>query len=232
MPSLFVSYWLKRPDMAISDAQHARFQALQPAKDGYITVESAPMWHYLDWLTRTTYVVFHGSNASDISWLTPRRPQDNSPDSFSKQCAVFAAGDPLWAIFHAILRRPQPNLRVLSAAFQIVRTDGSLADMQYFFSITKEVLAGKPWCDGTVYILPKGTFRQMPAYDMQGHQILEPHWASPVAVRPRLRVAVSPVDFPFLTEVRGHDNEYISTMSRCEPYGFPWLMDDERRKHG
>jgi hypothetical protein len=50
-------------------------------------------------------------------------------------------------------------------------------------------------------------------------------WASPVDVRPLAKLAITPDDFPFLAEVRGHNMERIMERVRSDPGGFPWLAE-------
>ncbi len=47
--------------------------------------------------------------------------------------------------------------------------------------------------------------------------------ASPYAVRPAAKVTVRPEDFPFLADIRGHDQEVITPRAIADPKGFPWL---------
>ena len=49
-----------------------------------------------------------------------------------------------------------------------------------------------------------------------------PQLASVEAVRPLARVAVVPDDFPFLAQVRGHEDERLEEYTRAMETGGPW----------
>lgn len=42
-------------------------------------------------------------------------------------------------------------------------------------------------------------------------------------VRPLAKLEVKPGDFPFLDQVRGHDNDLVAERAAADPFGFPWL---------
>jgi len=49
-----------------------------------------------------------------------------------------------------------------------------------------------------------------------------PQLASPVPVKPLARVQVSPGDFPFLADIRGHDDERLSEYAQAVMAAAPW----------
>ena len=228
-------YWLQKPRPTLTGEQRDSLRSVQIGSRRFnenLEASGLPKWLYLDWLAQHRHIVFHGSGVSGIERFEPRTPHDDSPDDFSKQTAVFASDDAIWALFHAVLNRPQPGLRVLSSAFQVVQDssirdsgirNSELNDMHYFFSVTRSVLDRGAWREGVVYILPKEPFVQMPSYDFKGRRVLEPHWAALEHVLPLGEVRVGPGDFPFLSQVRGHDNGDIMRRAAADPYGFPWL---------
>ena len=168
-------------------------------------------------------MLLHGSGSPDITTFEPRTPIDNSPDDFSKQTAVFAASDGIWAIFYAVIDRVNFRLRMLNGALQFEVPNG-WTRMHYFFSVTQEVLKRYPWREGTVYVLPPEGFMRQPPYELGKHgRIYEPHWANPKSVKPLAKLKVTPEDFPLLAQVRGHDNEEVMANAARDPYGFPWL---------
>ena len=58
----------------------------------------------LRWIAQERGVLFHGSGRDDLTSLEPiRLTRDSMP--FGDQQAVFAASDPVWAIYFATLRR-------------------------------------------------------------------------------------------------------------------------------
>jgi hypothetical protein len=61
------------------------------------------------------------------------------------------------------------------------------------FSVDAEALVRGRWRRGAIYALPRQTFEDVG------------EWTSRVAVRPLLRLPVSPDDFPYLDQVWGFD---------------------------
>jgi hypothetical protein len=180
-------------------------------------------WLFLCWLVERKGFLLHGSADASINAFEPRKPSDRSPDDFSKQTAVFAAGDALWAIFYAILDRTRPGLRFLNAALEFELQPGQLSPLHYFFSVSNRHLDEGPWSEGVVYVLPADGFVQQPPHELNGRVVHEPHYANPNMVRPLAKIAVAPHDFPFLQQVRGHDSVHIDKRAANDPYGFPWL---------
>ncbi len=219
-------HWLRRPTVDLDDA---RFEAFEDTfqqileADGGQVPEPHPTWAFLCWLADAKGLLLHGSPDPDIDTFEPRTPHDRSADDYSKQTAVFAAGDGIWAMFYAVLDRRTPGMRFLNGALQFADHTGRFGPMRYFFSVTKGALAIRPWRQGTVYVLPREGFTRQEPYLLGGQLVLEPHWASPAPVKPVARVTVSPDEFPFLDEVREHDPERVDAAAQRDPDGFPWL---------
>jgi len=227
------NYWLPRPEVRWSgDVEEVLERlykgAVVPGAGGWLEAPlPVPKWVFLCWLADAKGLLLHGSGNRDIAVFEPRQPNDDSPDDFSKQRAVFAAGDGIWPTFYAVLDRERYPLRMLNGALRFELPSGELSDMRYFFSVTGEVLRQQPWREGVVYILPREGFRQgPPPYGLGGWRVHEPHWANPEPVRPLAKLRVRPTDFPFLERVRGHDDVQVMARAKANPYGFPWL--DER----
>jgi hypothetical protein len=221
-------FWLSRPESLLGPETEADLEGMwenAEASDGGWVGAELPVekWRVLCWLTDQKELLLHGSANPNIEVFEPRVPNDRSPDEFSKRTAVFAASDGVWPIFYAILDRSLPGLRFLNAALRFEPEPGRLTSMHYFFSVTDGVLRSGQWRDGVVYILPKEGFVQQPPYELNGHRVHEPHWASPKPVRPLARIRIGPLDFPFLDSIRGHDNDDIARRSAEDPHGFPWL---------
>jgi hypothetical protein len=49
--------------------------------------------------------------------------------------------------------------------------------------------------------------------------------ASQLPVAPLAKLSVGPEDFPFLSQLRGHDGATFAR-ARANPGGFPWLEKD------
>jgi len=183
-----------------------------------------PCWAVLESLARAGWRL-HGSQRGDLREFGPRTPHDLSPDDFSKRTGVFAASDGLWAMMYALRDRSRVA-RMLNMALQVQQLSGEWSPTQYFLSLAPRdpaVTDGRSLlAPGFVYVLPPQGFEQMPPYDWPGlGTVREPHWISSDAVRPVLRVAVAPADFPLT--VRTHDAARVDALCRAAPWGFPWL---------
>jgi hypothetical protein len=219
-------YWLRRPEFKLSPEVESRLEALFSGvlEGGWLPHElPAPKWAVLDWLAERKGLLLHGSGDFGIGEFEPRAPKARDDDEFSQQTAVFASSDGIWPMFYAILDRANHRLRMLNSALRFELSDGRLSDIRYFFSISDHALARKPWREGVVYMLPREGFVQQPPYRLNGWTVHDPHWASLKPVKPRARLRVLPEDFPFLAQVRGHDDTELVRRFTADPGGFPWL---------
>jgi hypothetical protein len=170
---------------------------------------------FLRYLVTHHPVLLHGSNRTDIDLLIPR-PQtdfDNNPVN-----AVFATGDGVWPMFFAIVHQPSffaQRGSMRNGCFVVGVGDESAQRRYYFFSVNKDWLAQNAWCNGTIYVLPKNTFRQTDT-----NAIRFDEWMSEEPVRPLMKLPIAPSDFPFLSCVAGHDESESIFVS--------WLRYKER----
>jgi hypothetical protein len=75
---------------------------------------------------------------------------------------------------------------------------------------------------GYVYLLPVESFVSQPAATYAGRSARVPQLASPVAVTPFARLRVAPADFPFLTRIRGHEDERLGEYAQAVMTAAPW----------
>jgi hypothetical protein len=135
---------------------------------------AAPRWWFLHHLIRRGYLL-HGSNNSEIEEFEPRGNFD--AHNVRHVEGVFASDDAIWPIYFATADRTGARRGLINWC------EHTGAGARYLFA-----LEGEPsWVDGMVYALPRETFEATP-----GSREL----VSLVAVRPRLRVPVTPGDFP------------------------------------
>jgi hypothetical protein len=180
-----------------------------------------PKWQFLSYLCEARELVLHGSQNQAIGTVEPR--QANDIRAFSKQRAIYATTDGIWVIYFAILdRKKYPDMTLFNSCLRARVSAGQPGEPLYFFSITHSVLLQKPWCQGTIYILPRRSFEQEVSQPMQGVEITFPHWISPLYADPVARLNVGPQDFPFLFQIHGHNNERLVQLVGAEPGGFPW----------
>lgn len=220
-------YWLPRPGDGSDPELLAAFDRAWDhalAADDQKMLEVAPehRWQLLCHLADSRGVVLHGSGRSDISVFVPR--QANDLRAFGNQEAVYAAGDGLWAMFFAIVDRDRVG-SVSNACIRLADATGALGPPQYQFSVSRGALPNRPWRSGTVYVLPSETFELQPPMRLGDVKVHIPQLASFVPVRPLARVAVEPADFPFLSDIRGHDDDRLEEYTRAmETFG-PWPDD-------
>lgn len=218
-------YWLSRPaddpspdvraafDEIWADALHRRDH---PIVDDELP---GPKWQFLCHIADAHGLVLHGSGDPDIGLFEPR--QANDLQAFGNQRAVYAAGDGIWAMFFAIADRDRIG-SVTNACVRLADAEGRVSPPRYVFSVSRSALPHHPWRAGTVYVLPGDTFTLQPPLRFGEYEVRVPQLASLVPVRPLARVSVEPGDFPFLSQVRSHDDERLAEYARALETGAPW----------
>jgi hypothetical protein len=219
-----LDYLLPQPPFDLSPEKQAEFDALftsiQPG--GLIDYRLAhPKWQFLSYLCQSSSLVLHGSQNVGITEVEPRQAMDVR--AYSGQNAIYATTDGIWVIFFAIIDRKKFSpLSLFNSCLDIRISPEQTWGPFYFFSITHSALVQEPWCEGSVYILPREGFVQEPAQPMMGAEIVFPHWIGRKPTQPIARLTVGPQDFPFLAAIHGHDDEKLTKLASKEPDGFPW----------
>jgi hypothetical protein len=221
------NYYLPRPPLQLDPATIAAYEALwahittarEPAELPYAL--STPRWQFLSYLADRKPVLLHGSGNPDIAAFEPRQPADFI--AFGNRAAVYAASDGIWPIYYAILDRDQYPMSLTNACIRVATPTGELGEPFYFFSISQTALQHHPWRTGMVYILPRTTFEPHPPIQSGNSSIHVMQWASPTPVAPLAKLRVTPADFPFLDQIRGHDDLIQQQRARANPDGFPWV---------
>jgi hypothetical protein len=180
-----------------------------------------PKWQFLTYLCQTRPVVLHGSMNTAIAVVEPRAAQDIK--AFSAQEAIYATTDGIFGVYFAMIDRQrfQP-LSLFETCLSIKTTAGETLGPLYFFSITRSALLQEPWCEGAVYILPDQNFEQDPTLAIAGAQIVLAQCASQHTAVPLAKLRVGPQDFPFLSQIHGHDDVILNRLAAADPNGFPW----------
>jgi len=218
------SYLLRCPETDNSPATTSAFDHLfdsqiRTASGGFVEYSLAtPKWQFLNYLCESKDIVVHGSGNPDIELFEPR--QSNDSNEFGDQQAVYAASDGIWASYYAILDRDRYVRSLVNTCQKIERPDGGTESV-YYFSINDDALPNKPWRDGTIYVLPRATFENEPAKPGR----TSAQWRSFELVRPLAKMTITPQEFPFLGQIRGHDTARVMKLSQENPDGFPWLDD-------
>jgi hypothetical protein len=224
-------YWLPRPNTN-------RDQAMQHAFDGLLhatlsssecpTIEYTlpwPRWQFLCHIADHHAIALHGSGDANITLFEPR--QSNDLNEFGNQKAIYAAADGLWAMFFAIVDRERV-MSITNACVRLGDETGILHGPFYIFSISQAALPHQPWRTGTVYLLPRSTFTLQSPIPFGSNQIHIAQLASTVPVQPLAKILVTPADFPFLAQIRGHDDQRLQEYASAMQTGAPWPKEHER----
>jgi len=180
---------------------------------------TAPKWQFLCYLCETKNILLHGSSNPAILEFEPR--QSNDVNEFGNCRAVYAASDGIWPLYFAIVNRKRIT-SLVNGCFQVLNGNSSVSETYYYFSVNQDALPYYPWQNGTIYLLPRDSFKQEAVRQYHGLNVEMAHWASPVAVKPLATFSVTPDDFPFLTQVNGHNPQLLSERASHNPDGFPW----------
>lgn len=216
--------YLPRPEFELTPEKHSAFEILWDAtKHGEQIVYQLPFpkWQFLTYLCETKPVILHGSQNGDIPLVKPQQARDIR--EFSKQRAIYATTDGIWVIFFAILdRKTYRSMSLYNACFRVQVSEDQWSLPYYFFSITHSVRTQDPWLNGMIYILPRDSFEKEPNQQVMGVTLDFPHWVSPSPAKPLAKLIVGPEDFPFLSEIHGHDDALLNQLIIEKPEGLPW----------
>ena len=221
-------YWLTRPAPPPDESTRAAFDALLDAalsaggcpEIGYDLPQ--PKWQFLCHAADRHGLAVHGSGDPAIQRFEPR--QSNDLNDFGNQKAVYAASDGLWAMFFAVVDRARVG-SITNACVTLAGPDGALRGPYYVFSVSRPALPERPWHSGTVYLLPRETFVTQAPMPFGDRQVPIAQLASFEPVAPLAKLSVAPEDFPFLAQIRGHDDERLAEYASALQNGLPWPAD-------
>jgi hypothetical protein len=221
-------YWLTRPDVNFDDSTQTAFDGLLKTTLGMGGCQAIdytlpyPRWQFLCHLSDHHDIAVHGSGDPDIDIFEPR--QSNDLNEFGNQKAIYAASDGLWAMFFAIVDRERVR-SITNACVRLTDETGRQHGPYYVFSVSQAALASQPWRTGTVYLMPRSTFIAQPPLTLGSSQVEIAQLASFEPVRPLAKLTVSPADFPFLMQIRGHEDERLQDYATALQTGAPWPAD-------
>lgn len=221
-------YWLTRPSLPLDEPTMAAFDQLFEAalaaggcpEISYTLPQ--PKWQFLCHLADHHHIALHGSGDPNIALFEPR--QSNDLNEFGNQKAVYAASDGLWAMFFAIVDRARVG-SITNACVRLEDETGALHGPYYVFSVSQSALPGQPWRTGTLYLLPRSPFITQPPLTFGPSQVHIAQLASFEPVRPLARLTVAPSDFPFLAQIRGHDDRRLQEYADALQTGAPWPQE-------
>jgi hypothetical protein len=221
-------YWLTRPSVNFDEKTQNAFDELW---DSTLRIGGCPTipftlpyskWQFLCYLADHHNIALHGSGDPNISPFEPRQSHDLN--DFGNQKAVYAASDGLWAMFFAIVDRDRVT-SITNACIRLEEDSGIVHGPLYVFSVSQLALPNQPWRTGTVYLLPRSSFITQPPMAFGAYQVHFAQLASFVPVQPLAKLTITPEDFPFLSQIRGHDDERLQEYATALQTGAPWPED-------
>ena len=218
-------YWLKRPSEDFDERMQNAFDELLNttlSMGGCPTIEYTlpwPKWQFLCHLADHHNIALHGSGDPNIALFEPRQSKDLN--EFGNQKAVYAASDGLWAMFFAIVDRDRVT-SITNACVRLADEMGNLHGPYYVFSVSQSALPSQPWRTGMLYLLPRSTFTTQPPMGLGSYQVHIAQLASFARVQPLAKLKITPEDFPFLMQIRGHDDERLQEYATALQTGAPW----------
>ena len=221
-------YWLTRPGVNFDKRTQTAFDELLNTA---FSIGECPMieyslpwpkWQFLCHLADHHNIALHGSGNPNIALFEPR--QSNDLNEFGNQKAIYAASDGLWAMFFAIVDRERVT-SITNACVRLADEAGTLHGPYYVFSVSQSAIPIRPWRTGTVYLLPRSTFTLQPPMSFGSNQVHIAQLASFVPVQPVAKLTVIPEDFPFLMQIRGHDDQRLQEYATALQTGAPWPKD-------
>lgn len=224
-PMILPDYWLTRPSIDFGDEARRDFDALlkttlsdrgRPAIDYTLPW---PKWQFLCHIADHHDIALHGSGDPHIDLFEPRKADDLN--EFGNQKAVYAAADGLWAMFFAIVDRERV-MSITNACVRVADETGALYGPYYVFSVSQSALAGRPWRTGWAYLLPRRPFTTQPPIPFGSYEVHIAQLASATPVECLARLMVTPEDFPFLMDIRGHEDQRLREYATALQTGAPW----------
>ena len=222
-------YWLTRPSVNFDERTRIAFDELLNTTlsiGGCPTIQFTvpqPKWQFLCHVADQHDIALHGSGDPNIALFEPRQANDLS--AFGNQKAVYAASDGLWAMFFAIVDRERFAMSITNACVRLADETGTLHGPYYVFSVSQSALARQPWRTGTVYLLPRRTFTTQPSITFGPNEVHIAQLASFAPVQAVAKLTVTPADFPFLMDIRGHDDQRLQEYATAMEPGAPWPTD-------
>jgi hypothetical protein len=221
-------YWLTRPDLPMDESRQLAFDELLNtalSRGDCPEIQYTlpwPKWQFLCYLADQHNLAMHGSGNPDIALFEPR--QSNDLNEFGNQKAIYAASDALWAMFFAIVDRARVG-SITNACVRLAGPDGALLGPYYVFSVSQSALPERPWRTGTMYVLPRRSFIEQQPMSFGPYEVRIAQLASFEPVQPLAKLTVTPEDFPFLRNIRGHDDQRLAEYARALETGAPWPDD-------
>lgn len=216
---LLVPRWLAPAPARQNPPRPDRWRRFTRTGDRSFLLPSESVWEILQWVADSDELLLHGSQTGALTELQPRTPEDRSPDSFSKEHAVFGSSDAIWALCYALRGREADGM--LNSCVHL-ETDTGWSQPHYFLSLSGPRPGPGLLEPGWIHLVAKRDFERMAPYEWPGvGRVLEAQWSSQCPVPVVASVRVETRDLPL--RPRSHSREAIQRASSVDPHGFPWL---------
>jgi hypothetical protein len=222
---LLPDYWLPQPLLPLAEEERRACDALlaaavaQGPTSPFDYTLSIPKWRFLCYVAEQHHLALHGSDNAEIMYFEPR--QSNDQTEFGAQKAVYAAADGIWPMYFAIVDR-EKSPSIINACVYLEQDNDSPGTPYYFFSISQQAVGRQPYRKGVVYLLPRDSFIAQPPIEFGSLRIRIAQLASPQGVKPLAKLVITPEDFPFLAQMRTHDDGRLAEYAEAMTKGLPW----------
>ena len=220
-----LDYWLPQPPMLLSEAERLACDALlasaitQGSAQPFDYSLAIPKWQFLCYVAQEHHLALHGSSNREIAYFEPRQSSDLA--EFGAQKAIYAAADGIWPMYFAIVDRDK-SPSIMNACITIEGENGEMSKPHYFFSISQQAVGKQPYHDGVVYLLPSESFIRQEPMQAGASRVHLAQLASFEEVRPLAKLVIEPSDFPFLAQMRTHDDARLELFAQAMMQGLPW----------
>jgi hypothetical protein len=111
---------------------------------------------------------------------------------------------------------------IVNACISLEGENGELGKPYYVFSISQEAVEKQPYHSGVVYLLPRDSFVRQAPLQAGATRVHIAQLASHEAVVPLAKLVIDPEDFPFLAQMRMHDDARLGLFAEAMMEGLPW----------
>ena len=200
---------LQAPALVVTETVERTYRTvlseIEATRDGRVVNEQLPTppAPFVQWLMAEHAIIFHGSNRTDIEEFRPVRASMELHDTGGRGNlgAVYGTHDGLWSMFFSVVDRQRLRGSIRNGVMRFGAGDRSI-DL-YHFSLHHECLDEAPFTTGALYLMPRERFERLPFFP-GGPASNE--WACHEPIRPLARLTIEPEDFPFLSQIGGHDD--------------------------
>lgn len=171
---------------------------------------------FLDYLVEFQGCLLFGSNAAHLTELPLISLSKNLIGYDNPRHLAFSSS--VEAIYHAILDHHRLNARGKSQQTTVVLPfdTPNVSEKRFYYALDYRVVSDAPWRQGTVYVFRKSDFAE---------DYLKMPFRADSPIRPILKIAVTPQDWPLLGQVHAVDHTMQNNRQKEELNGYPYVKD-------